>query len=43
MINGTFLAFKLKEVAYMEARNSSGLKKQSDIAMSKLVLQINEN
>lgn len=43
MINGTFLTFKLKEVAYMEARNSSGLKKQSDIAMSKLVLQINEN
>lgn len=43
MTNGTFHCFKLKEVPYMETRNAMGLIKQSEIAMSKLILQINEN
>ncbi|KAL5250986.1 hypothetical protein ACHWQZ_G016646 [Mnemiopsis leidyi] len=43
MINKTFLCFKLKEVPYMETRNAVSLIKQSEIAMSKLILQINES
>ncbi|XP_063686637.1 uncharacterized protein LOC134820327 [Bolinopsis microptera] len=43
MTNNTFHCFKLKEVPYMETTNANSLIKQSEIAMSKLILQINEN